>query len=236
MLERVPPYLERLEDHALHTAYLGQFVQTWQYHPFPDPEILEKNTVQHFRAARDALGEAHFICKLGAYWRQHDNDLAKALRYYETAMHLAQEANDVKTQCLAMREAAECIWQLGDYCEAKLKEARALLAFCGLQGSSLDLMLINSNAEVHLQKTEYAEARALYSRTSPAQAPLAHAYDRLNIVYIDNETGIDTSKVRQDLQVIKASLESIMNPPGITICEVFQAYADIRDGLLKNAR
>ncbi|KAJ6514224.1 hypothetical protein C8R47DRAFT_1206598 [Mycena vitilis] len=241
MLKLVTPYLERLKDPRLHSAYLGQFVQTWQYHPLPDPDVLEITAIRHFRAAGDISEEAHFICELGRYFRQHDNDLQKALRYYERGLSLAKEADNVKTQCLAMREAAECIWQLGHYREARVKtremrrlaqihglfyaeaqairvdllcrvslgdlascmklsaEARSLLALCGFQGSSLDLTLLNSDAEVHLQKTEYAEARALYSRTSVEQAPLARAYDRLNLIWIDMEIGVDTSQVLREL-------------------------------------
>lgn len=138
----------------------------------------------------------------------------------------------------AIRVELLCRVSLGNLasCVTLSAQGRALLAFCGLQGSTLDLALVNSDAEVHLQKTEYAEARALYSRTYVDQAPMAHAYHRLNLVDIDNEIGVDTVKVRQDLEAVKSTFESIMNPPGITLCEVFEAYVDIRDGLLTKAR
>ncbi|KAJ7909635.1 hypothetical protein B0H13DRAFT_2330223 [Mycena leptocephala] len=272
MLQHVPDYLERLGDHRLYAAYLTEFVLAWQYHPLPNPQNLEKTALQHFRAA------ARFLCALGGYYRQHDNDLPKALAYYQSAMNIAAATNDAKIQCLALRMAAESMWQLGQYRKAQSKiremrrlaqihglfyseaqainvdllcrvsqgdlascvmlsaEARALLAFCGLQGSSLYLTLINSDAQVHLQKTEYAEARVLYSKTYADQAPLPRAYDRLNLAFIDAEIEPETSQVRQDLEAVKTSFESIMNPPGITLCEVLQAYVDIRDGLLSTGR
>ncbi|KAJ7185228.1 hypothetical protein C8R46DRAFT_1025322 [Mycena filopes] len=296
MLELVPPYLDRLGDHRLHAAYILQFVLSWQYHSLPDLEQLEKDTVQHFRETQDKSGEgnhhrvvvlwfvlkssppARFMCAVGAYFRRHDDNIPKGLEYFENALELAKQVDDVQTQCSALRDIADGLWQLGQYREAQAKgqvmrrlaqqhgllymeahairldllcrvslgnlalchklsaDARALLAFCGLQGSNLDLTLLNSDAEVHLTKTEYAEARALYSRTSTDQGPLAQAYDRLNIVCIDSETGVETSKVRRDLDAVKASFESIVNPPGITFCEVFTAYVDIRDGLRPRAR
>ncbi|KAJ7765322.1 hypothetical protein B0H16DRAFT_416636 [Mycena metata] len=278
MLELVPAYLDRLENDHLRAMYVTEFIHTWQYHSLPDLDRLEKTTLQHFRDTQDKSGEAKFLCEIGGYFRQHDNDIPKALRYYGTAINLAKQVDDVRTQCIALRNSAEGIWQLGKYREARAQsqtmrklaqdhglffleaqairvellcrvslgnlascvalsaEARALLAFCGLKGSALDLALINSDAEVHLHKTEYAEARALYSTTYADQSPLAQAYDRLNLVCIDNETGVETDKVRRDLEAVKSSFESIMNPPGITFCEVFSAYVDIRDGLLHRAR
>ncbi|KAJ7723884.1 hypothetical protein B0H16DRAFT_1472635 [Mycena metata] len=52
-------------------------------------------------------------------------------------------------------------------------EARGILAFCGLQGSPLEQALRASEADVHAQKTEYAEARTLYLQTVAKEAPLA---------------------------------------------------------------
>ncbi|KAJ7488074.1 hypothetical protein FB451DRAFT_1226362 [Mycena latifolia] len=278
MLELVPPYLEQLSDDHLHTEYLTEFFSTWQYHPIPDPATLEGTAVERFRTAGNISGEARFLCVLGTYYRQHDNDIPKALEYYETALGLATQVQDVKIQCVALREGALCNWQLGKYPQAQTQtgdmrrlaqihglffyeaqaievellcrvsrgdlascvqlsaKGRELLAFCGLQGSSLDLALINSDAEVHIQKTEYAEARALYSRTYADQSPLGSAYDRLNIALIDVETGVEQTKVRRDLEAIKSSMESIMNPSGITLCEVGLAYLDIREGHLVKAR
>jgi hypothetical protein len=57
------------------------------------------------------------------YFRQHDNDIPKALRYYERAVNLAKEVNDIKTQCVAIREAALSVWQIGQYREAQLKNS-----------------------------------------------------------------------------------------------------------------
>ncbi|KAJ6586408.1 hypothetical protein DFH09DRAFT_1359742 [Mycena vulgaris] len=278
MLEHVPAYLERLADHHLHTAYLTEYLATWQYHSIPDPAALERLAVEHFRAVGDISGEAKFLCGIGTYYRQHHNDIPKALEYYETALDLCKQVRDVNVQCIALREAAQSEWQLGKYRDAQIKtremrrlaqihglfypeahairvdllcrvargdlascvqlsaEARALIAFCGLQGSGLDLALINSDAEVHLHKTEYTEARALYSRTYADQAPLAHAYDRLNLGVIDIEIALDTTNVRRHLEGVKSSFESIVNPTGVTFVEVFLAYVDIRDGYLAKAR
>ncbi|KAJ7036095.1 hypothetical protein C8F04DRAFT_1096173 [Mycena alexandri] len=278
MLELVPPYLERLDDHHLHGAYVTEFVSTWQYHPVPEPKTLEEDALSHFRAVGDITGEARLFCAFGSYYRRHDNDIPKGLKYWETAQDLAKQVNDPKIQCIALREAAEAIWQLGKYREAQAMagdmrllarihglfvaeaqairiellcrvsrgdlapclqlsaEARAILAFCGLQGGPLEQALLASDADVHFQKTEYIEARTLYSQTVANEAPLAQAYDRWSMAGIDIETGVETNLIRQDLEATKLIFESIMNPPGITLCEVYLAYVDIREGLLVKAK
>jgi tetratricopeptide (TPR) repeat protein len=115
-------------------------------------------------------------------------------------------------------------------------EARAILGFCGLQGGPLEQAPLASDADVHFQKTEYVEARSLYSQTVAKEAPLAQAYDRWSMAGIDIETGVETNQIRQDLENTKLIFESIMNPPGITLCEVYLAYVDIREGLLVKAK
>ncbi|KAJ7245905.1 hypothetical protein B0H12DRAFT_1220652, partial [Mycena haematopus] len=278
MLELVPPYLERLNDHHLHGAYVIEFVATWQYHPVPEPRTLEETALAHFRAVGDIAGEARLFCVFGSYYRRHDNDIPKGLKYWETAQDLAKQVDNAKIQCIAVREAAEAIWQLGKYREAQAMagdmrrlarihglffhevqairiellcrvargdlvpcqqlsaEARAILAFCGLQGGPLEQALLASDANVHFQKTEYIEARTLYSQTVAKEAPLAQAYDRWSMAGIDIETGIETNQIRQDLEATKSTFVSIMNPPGITLCEVYLAYVDIREGLLAKAK
>ncbi|KAJ6627908.1 hypothetical protein B0H10DRAFT_316633 [Mycena sp. CBHHK59/15] len=115
-------------------------------------------------------------------------------------------------------------------------EARKLLAFCGLEGSAVDLILIDSDADIHFQKTEYTESRNLYIRTFHKHPPLAQAYDRLAIVNIDIEIGADEGEIQRDLDAVHSSFVSIQNPPGITLCEVAQATLDLREGRRKQAK
>ncbi|KAK7039738.1 NB-ARC domain-containing protein [Favolaschia claudopus] len=271
MMELLSRHLDRLDNHQLHGAYLTQLVRSWQYGLFFDPQTIETTAVQHFRAVGDIRGEGYFIYVIGSYYRSHDDDIQKALKYYRTAQKLAGACNDIKTQCFVSREAAECMWQLGQYHEALAEiqemrrlakhhglfyheahairvellcrvtlgdlkpclslsaEGRALLAFCGLQGSTLDLALVNSDAQVHSEMTEYAEAKALYSGTVVKHSPLAQAYDRVNLACIDLAMGQDAAEVRQELEAIKAAFQSIVNPQGITMCDALLAFVDIRD-------
>ncbi|KAJ7185241.1 hypothetical protein C8R46DRAFT_375208 [Mycena filopes] len=169
-------------------------------------------------------------CTLGRY--QEAQAKAREMRT------LAQGHGLFYMEAHSLRVELLCRTYQGDLapCVALSTEGRALLALCGLEGSTLDLMLVNAVAEVHLQKTEYAEARALYSRTHADQAPSPQAYDRLNLVVIDAETGVDSAQVRGDLKAVRATFEALKIPHGVIFCDIIRAYVDIRDGLLDEGR
>ncbi|KAJ7692999.1 P-loop containing nucleoside triphosphate hydrolase protein [Mycena rosella] len=61
MLDLVPPYLEHLSDHRLHSAYLTEFIVTGQYHTIPDPAAVERIAVEHCRLAGNVSGEDLFL-------------------------------------------------------------------------------------------------------------------------------------------------------------------------------
>jgi tetratricopeptide (TPR) repeat protein len=63
---------------------------------------------------------------------------------------------------------AECTTQLGDYQDSIVQLCRAeeILAICGMSGGGLDGCIKMSRAEVHLLKSEYTEARSIYTEFS----------------------------------------------------------------------
>ncbi|KAJ7163516.1 P-loop containing nucleoside triphosphate hydrolase protein, partial [Mycena crocata] len=123
LLERIPAYLEHLQDHRVHAAYLTEVVRTWQYHPISDLKTVEGSAEMHLRAIGDVSGEANLLCAIGSYYRRHDNNISLALQYYEKAMSLCDAVGDAKTRCIALREAAESNWQLGNFSEAQKQTA-----------------------------------------------------------------------------------------------------------------
>ncbi|KAJ7061589.1 hypothetical protein C8F01DRAFT_1230838, partial [Mycena amicta] len=238
-----------------------------------DMSTVEADAVGHFRAINDKAGEGRLLCALGRYFHHSQNDLSKALVYFEHALALTREGDDPPTQCLALRDTTGILWQLGRYHEAQdmareiqhiaklhglfyyevqgirqefsslmllgnlkhcvglLVYAQELLDMCGLQGGTLDLLIQSDQAEVHFQKTEYIEAREVYSRTILKESPLGQAYDRLNILQIDIEMGhVDTSKLRNTIMEVQSAFTMVKHPRGGTFCNVFLAFVDICDG------
>ncbi|KAK7044326.1 NB-ARC domain-containing protein [Favolaschia claudopus] len=282
LLQLLPRYLDKLDDHDLHGAYLDQLVRSWRYNPgLPlDIDNLEATAIHHFRAADEIGGEsALFLSGLANYFINHDHDIPKALKYFARAKALAEVVHNVKAHCTALRGVGFSMWYLGQYRDAQVtahqlrrlaqlhsffyeevqairidllcrvsqgdlkpclslsENARTLLALGGFQDSSLDLVLLAGDGDVHSRKTEFAEAKAVYLKSSSLQQdPLSQAYDLFNLALIDNEIGEDTGKVRKDLDAIKSNFESMNYPTGIILCEVGLALVDIRDGSLAQAR
>ncbi|KAJ7493478.1 hypothetical protein FB451DRAFT_1164371 [Mycena latifolia] len=94
-----------------------------------------------------------------------------------------------------------------------LKRGRELLKLCGLSGGVMDVSLMNSEAEVHLFKSEYAQARDIYTHflrnPSAEQDTYGFALFSLNIAGIDVIIGICEQAVLQNLNKAKTIFKTI---------------------------
>ncbi|KAJ7032411.1 hypothetical protein C8F04DRAFT_658825 [Mycena alexandri] len=232
-------HLRAAQDKCGEAKFLCAAASYFQKHDNNIPKALGC-----FETAFDLASEVHDAETQCLALRDMSQSLCVLGRYPEARLKarkmraLAQRHGLFYMEAHAIRADLFCRVIQGDLasCVALSAEGRALLALCGLEASTLDLALINSDAEVHLTKTEYAEARALYAKTRSDHAPHPQAYDRLNLVVIDTEIGVDSTQVRQDLAAVRATFESLKIPVGSIVCEVVHAYLDIRDGFLDNAR
>ncbi|KAJ6569412.1 hypothetical protein B0H19DRAFT_1135353 [Mycena capillaripes] len=141
----------------------------------------------------------------------------------------------------ALRIAAMCCVSVGDFkrSAAFCAEGRELLHVCGLEGIDLDLMLISSEADTHFCKSEYTEARKILvhlAEIQPAEkSAINHAYAQCTIAGIDIITEADEEKIRERLNLARALVAAIPYPRGITLCDVFFADLDLREGRIHDA-
>ncbi|KAJ7446569.1 hypothetical protein FB451DRAFT_1567789 [Mycena latifolia] len=136
---------------------------------------------------------------------QHHNlrgDTTTALRHAKDAQTLARESGDLWVEARALRALATTCERIGDYARgARLcAEGKALLGALALDTTtsvSVFRHIVNTEAEIRLQKTDYALARALnMSLTTPEEAQtgfshqeISNGYALLNIALIDVATG-----------------------------------------------
>lgn len=101
---------------------------------------------------------------------------------------LAQMAGNCYEEARALRVEATCCTLLGDYKKSimLLKKARGLVKLCGLEAGTLERNIRGAEAEVHLLKSEYAEALQilthLLQNITPEQQPYAFAFTLLNLM------------------------------------------------------
>ncbi|KAJ7895132.1 P-loop containing nucleoside triphosphate hydrolase protein, partial [Mycena olivaceomarginata] len=106
--------------------------------------------------------------------------IAEALQLLKSAPNLFQEAHALFIRAL-------CSTYLGNFLPAidDLHRGRIILGICGLAGGDLDHRLAIQQGEIHLLKSEYAQARSIHSQivatVSPDQEGYTHAMLLVNI-------------------------------------------------------
>ncbi|KAJ7635174.1 hypothetical protein FB45DRAFT_1057087 [Roridomyces roridus] len=247
LLTQLPPYMDKIDDHLLSSLRPGGTRRTgdWSLESSRDPageakllltlshyyrhtntdipralEYLEEGLRLSQRAQNPAV-QCTIMREISqTHWQQGRYPEAQAMA--QELRRLAQVHGLLHDEVHAIRCDLLCRVSLGDLapCIALSAEARSILEFCGFQSGPLYLALINSDASVHLMKTEYAEARALYTRISQKNSPIPRAYDQLNLALIEAEHSSNRLGALLDLRTT----------------DIVLAYTDIRDGFRPEAR
>ncbi|KAJ7888445.1 hypothetical protein B0H14DRAFT_3716680, partial [Mycena olivaceomarginata] len=153
--------------------------------------------------------------------------IAKALQLSRSAPNLFQEAN-------ALYIGAVCSTYLGNFWEAmdNLHRGRILLGICGLAGGNIDHQMANQQGEIHFLKSEYTQARSIYSQivatVSPDQNAYVHAISLLNMAQSDTVCG-DMRDVYHKLNQAKEILHKWIHSREIIACTMVEADIELRE-------
>jgi tetratricopeptide (TPR) repeat protein len=107
------------------------------------------------------------------------------------AQRLSQHSANLYVEARALWIGAMCLTSLGDFKQSadKLHRSRMMFATCGLADGNLDHDIATTQGEIHLQKSEYAEARNICNHMvetiSPEKYPLFHTLSLVNMAHID---------------------------------------------------
>ncbi|KAJ7333393.1 hypothetical protein DFH08DRAFT_1021040 [Mycena albidolilacea] len=174
------------------------------------------------------LSSARLKYRTGDY-RTAQADIAKALALYKSAPDLVQEANALFTGAL-------CSIPLGNFLQAmdSLHRSRMILGICGLAGANLDHGLAILQGEIHLLKSEYAQARSIHSQIvatasrDPNEYAYAYAISLLNIAHIDAMCG-DTRDMYHKLNQAKEIFNKSACSSEIMYCNTIEADIELRE-------
>ncbi|KAJ6566742.1 hypothetical protein B0H19DRAFT_713516 [Mycena capillaripes] len=172
------------------------------------------------------------MCSMGNYL------VARTLA--RRAQEMAELIGNLLEQAQTVGIEARCCLSIGDFMSsARLcRRARELLSGYGLEGTDADLRFQNFEAEIHLLKTEYPEARAIYAQIARVARPgHATAFDLLNLAVIDTAMGADTALVRKNLDAARLQLTAASgSPQSLLLCDAAAASLHLRDGDVDTAR
>ncbi|KAJ6464896.1 hypothetical protein C8R45DRAFT_1107130 [Mycena sanguinolenta] len=158
------------------------------------------------------------------------------------AYMLAQLCGNYYQQANALRVQAICAQSLGNlrHCLLLFQTARDLLSLCGMSRGALDFQLRMGVASTLEEKTEYAEARNLFtqiaSEMSVEQEQDDLAVTLINLGQIGVVTGASKQDVLQNLEMAKTILISTQHFTGSFYYEIMLADLELREGDMLGAK
>ncbi|KAJ7472991.1 hypothetical protein B0H11DRAFT_1345723 [Mycena galericulata] len=158
------------------------------------------------------------------------------------AQRLAKLTANLYYESQALWIEAMCLRDLGDYKNtfSLLDRGRTLLKLCGMSDSYLDHQLRNLEADAHMLKSEYTEARALYfqiSRDTSADLDIYNHTDSVvNIGKIGVIIGQDRAEVQKTLEQAITLYNDVKFAGGVNDCEIILADLNLRERSYLTAR
>jgi tetratricopeptide (TPR) repeat protein len=167
--------------------------------------------------------------------------------YYTAQLHareaqgLSKLSANLYEEARGLRIEAMCSMMLGHYqgCISQLNRAKEIVGICGMLGGSLDYSITSIQVEVHLLKSEYAQARSMYMQTvdnTAGQNARAYAYGLLNVAQIDIVIGGAAEEVYQNLHKAQEIFSSLHCSSEIIFCEMSKADLELREQQFDKAK
>jgi tetratricopeptide (TPR) repeat protein len=167
---------------------------------------------------------------------------------YKTGRVYAAEAERVSKLSANLYPEARALWVgafcsigLGDFGKtmAQLHRGRKILGICGMSGGYLDNGMTVSQGEVHLLKSEYAEARSIYHEiietSSPDQNGFHYGLTLVNVTHSDAMSG-NTKDASRKLKKAKDIFSTHGSHLQMIYCSMVEADIDLREERFSMAR
>ncbi|KAJ7170239.1 hypothetical protein C8R43DRAFT_90464 [Mycena crocata] len=164
--------------------------------------------------------------------------------YAQKAAYQAECLSNLVYQSRALQIEVQCCAHLGDFQQASklCAQARELLLVCGLQGSNADMSTLNYEAEIHLLKTEYAEAQNIHEFIAAGiqrgdLPTVSSALSLLNLAVIGVETGVCDADILHNIETTRRLIRTTLPfAGGLIFCDLAQAALHLRQGNVVVAR
>ncbi|KAJ7752592.1 hypothetical protein B0H16DRAFT_1723523 [Mycena metata] len=170
--------------------------------------------------------------------QQGDSQSGKA--YAKQSHQCAISLGDIYGASRAIaQEAAHCL-SLGDFREAAAlcAEARELFRACGLEGGMADIKVQIYQAEIHVLRTQYLDARAINESilASDSRSLFRDAFTHLNLALIDIAIDGAPETIHLNVNIAREYFSSLNLTIGSYICDIASGDLHLRDGNPADAR
>ncbi|KAJ7895211.1 hypothetical protein B0H14DRAFT_2495863 [Mycena olivaceomarginata] len=185
------------------------------------------------RSCRDTNQQCNVLLSI-AQLKYRTGDYCTAQAHIAKVLQLLKLVPNLFLEARALGIGALCSTYLGNFLQAidSLHRGRILLGICGLAGGNLDQAMANHQGEIHLLKSEYAQARSIHSQivatVSPDQNAYTHAMLLLNIAHIDIICG-DVMDAYHKLNQAKEIFNKLAGSREIIYCNMTEADIELRE-------
>ncbi|KAF8151114.1 hypothetical protein K438DRAFT_1778887 [Mycena galopus ATCC 62051] len=236
-ISRVLSHFQHFTDPVLECRFYraaGHYFFEIEMNPARSLQFLNK-ALQLSKLCENSNQECNCLIQLARLkWATGDYHSAKV--HASEAQKLSKLSTNLYLKANTCQLQAYCSRSTGNWEDSmtQLRSARESLGLCGLSGGSFDHEITIEQAEIHLVKSEYAEALRLYTQMvatiSPDQDADAYAFALLNIAEVDIMIGQPAEDVDNILSKAKEIFSSIEFLSGLNFCDMFWADMEFRVG------
>ncbi|KAF8144508.1 hypothetical protein K438DRAFT_1873988 [Mycena galopus ATCC 62051] len=244
MIAQATSHVENTKDPVLdgEPKFYGAAGRYFYYHK---GDVQQASQFLHKAPEKSELCEGStqqcsVMLQLGNFKLQTGNYSA-AMAYVTAAQKLSKVAGLLYQEGMANYLGAMLHRHLGDYQKsmAQFHRAAELLHICGMSGGRLAHDVRLAQAEIHLLKSEYTEARHLFCQvtetTSAEDNSVSYATSLVNVGLIDMMISEAKEDIYHKLQVAQEIMRRD-GPMGITACGIVQAMVELRDEKFDSAK
>ncbi|KAJ7815005.1 hypothetical protein B0H13DRAFT_1924440 [Mycena leptocephala] len=194
---------------------------------------LTQNKGPKSKSIYSKIQGVYIVILHGVEW--YLGDYSSAQVHAQEAQRLAIISADLFREAQALGNEATCCYALGNYMKAisLCIRARDLLGLCAMSGGSLDHSIMNNQAEAHKCKSEYVEARSIYTSIFEAtsiQDLYIYGFGLLNVAEIDVSIGAPKDDIQRNCDRARKMLDTLGDVQGVTMCDVILADLYLREG------
>ncbi|KAJ7142604.1 hypothetical protein C8R44DRAFT_725941 [Mycena epipterygia] len=235
LIDEAMAHLQDCNDPALQSDF---FLSVGVYHRrLPDWPMSAKKFEQALSLAKlceDSTRQANVLNQI-ARLKFHLGDLSAAQKDLHEAQQMAHISGNLNTQALGLRTEMACLGRLGNLTRAVLLGHREqeLVQLCGLEGGPLDDGIMVNLAQIHMEKSEYQEARNLHAQLqnkSNPQHKYFNALTLMNIAEIDIILDAEFFDVQKNVENAKTTFGTLGSAGWVNACEILLADLSLRDG------
>ncbi|KAJ7349614.1 hypothetical protein DFH08DRAFT_806964 [Mycena albidolilacea] len=199
----IQPLLSGLCDLELEIQFTTEVFKVYKYYHVLDAEQLITSTTSLFQHIDNDLLESCFYQAVGNHFLFRKSQSAQAMLFFQKALELSKLCDD-----RIIKAGSKCVSGSKSFSMIQLHRGREILRICGIHGGGLDQRMAGTQAEIHLLKSEYAQAKNIYTQVAETNTPDWNAE-------IDIEIGGDAETMHQKLNQVKNVFSNHKSPLGV---------------------